>query len=196
MTVRRRYAGLVIGLTLAASACGGKREKTTGSVRFAPNGIFNVAEASLPGAARIKIFAERYAFRGRSYSELAYGVEASGSHRLTEGATGPSMRSAEQSVLRLVVAHGCVGQTSYTLALGILRDAADVVSAQQDRKTIRFKQLAIPARFHPEGVAVYAVLGKGAIDVAARTAVGRHLVYREVYGRPDVPVCQSVTRKR
>jgi hypothetical protein len=114
------------------------------------------------------------------YSELEYHVDVPGEHRLTEGGGGLSLQVYKRGLLRLVVEYGCIGPTPYTLALGVLRDPKDSLSAQQGHETRNFETAMIPARFHPDGVAVYAVLKQGAADVVAKTP-NHHTVYKAVF---------------
>jgi hypothetical protein len=140
--------------------------------------------------AYFSIVAKRYEYRGHTYSVLNDREERSGGHGAGAGGGGPEIERGQSIPLEMDVSHGCLGPYAYALAYGMLRDSKDSVTAQADGTTIRLKKVVIPTNFHPDGVVVYALLGRGRNNVVERSATER-VVYDENWAGPEAGACHD-----
>ncbi len=188
MSIRCGARLLLLLLSIMACGCGATHEEATTHSRYRPADVYVLARERLPGDDWAKIVVKRYVYDGKSRSELAYSLEPTHPHELTEGGNGPSLESQGRDVVRLEFNYGCVGRTRYTLALGMLRDSAySVIARDRDGTIMRFSRVAIPPKVEAKEVAVFAVLGGSGVVVARRENGGT--AYSEPFGGQAMPVC-------
>jgi hypothetical protein len=158
-------------------------------IKYAPNGLRTLVREQIRGG-DFSVVAKRYEYLGHTYSVLNDREERAGADDGGAGGGGLKIERGQGIPLEMVVSHGCLGPYAYALAYGMLRDRNDFVAAQADGTTIRFKKVAIPTNFHPDGVVVYALLGRGRNNVVERTP-NRRVVYDEDWAGLEAGACHE-----
>ena len=118
------------------------------------------------------------------------------------GATGPEVgrpgvprsvqrRARERVRLTLSVLHECAGPYPTALSYGLLYSKRDEITVHADGRTVKFKKVTIPARFHPLGVLVYALLLPGRNEQVVREPDGRVVERESLEGAKANESCQE-----
>lgn len=148
----------------------------------------------------VLIGAKSFTHDERVHWRLTEGVEVSrppesyaDSRVRVEGVeTGPPIDYQESGtgVLQLDVNHECVGAEPYALAYGMLRNPHDHVAVREGHHEESLQKLSIPTAFHPDGVLVYALLGRSVATISVRSPAGRVLASEEWRGNNGIK-CSS-----
>ncbi|MHB1859190.1 MAG: hypothetical protein ACYCUM_03600 [Solirubrobacteraceae bacterium] len=101
---------------------------------------------------------------------------------------GAALEAYYYGVQQISIIYECVGSYPFALAYGRMRNARNTITASSDGRTVRFKKAVIPARLHPDGVLVYALLPPGRNDVVTRTLGGRVVSTEHWSGQGAYPV--------
>ena len=97
----------------------------------------------------------------------------------------------ERALLALSVIHECAGPYPTALAYGLLYFDRDQMTDSADGRTVKFKKVTIPARFHPAGVLVYALLLPGRNERVVREPDGRVVGRESLEGAKANESCQE-----
>jgi hypothetical protein len=175
------------GLSSAHSSAASGPAPVSEPVHYLPGGLRTVASRPVPGVGRVSIVAERYRFQGRVYFELDYQFHEPG------GASGGSgVRVEGHAPLSWTFGGECprAGVHASVAVVGLLRVPGDIVLAYADHRAHRLRTAAIPAYFHPGGVAAYTVLSEPPEQILVRTTTGR-TVMREELGHEGPTACRG-----
>ncbi len=187
--IKRRIVGSVgeafwvcsiVFITMCLVGCGrtqkGTKRITQGSpVSYLRGGTVTLARGTLPNNAYFSIAAVEYKFQGKRYSKLKYHVtesEQDGTMSIP-GSGNIDMGRGEYGPLEIEVLLGCVNGDRYMLAYGMLRNSRDVVKITGYSGALSFTKVAIPSRFKPEGILVYAVFDERARHIVTLSPSGR-----------------------
>lgn len=195
--IGRKLGLLAVAIPVSISACGTSApsrhadRSVSGawpSVGSRPEPLYRakghvLAVGSLPNDGRFTILVVRnhvtHEYQLVSYSEELKQLPGKRNEAVPGGgATGPWIGNPpSQTGMPLILqdSGSCGGGQSYALAYGLLHQRRDTVTASKGRRARVFKSAVIPARLHPDGALVYALLLPGRNDVKVRTPDG-HVV--------------------
>ena len=94
-------------------------------------------------------------------------------------------------LMELKVSHACAGPNPYALAYGMLYRPGASITAHADGLTLKFKGVTIPARLHPGGVLVYALLPPGKNELVVREPNGQVVAREPAYGPKARASCRE-----